>query len=90
MKKAEVIKWAEENGLDKEYVLQIVANAVHDTNMSWQSLSLKTDTKAEISCTCFGYRKCTTGEYVSNAYRQNFGWKNTYYQNAQLAITFAA
>jgi len=28
----------------------------------------------------FGYRKCTTGEYVPNKYLNNFGWKNTYYQ----------
>lgn len=32
--------------------------------------------------TPYGYRKHTTGEYVSNSYRRNFGWKNTYYQNA--------
>jgi len=30
----------------------------------------------------YGYRKYTTGEYVSNAYRNHFGWKNTYYQEA--------
>jgi hypothetical protein len=29
-----------------------------------------------------GYRKCSNGEYVSNAYLNNFGWKNTYYQHA--------
>ena len=29
-----------------------------------------------------GYRKYTTGEYVPNSYRWNFGWKNTYYQHA--------
>jgi hypothetical protein len=32
--------------------------------------------------TRYGYRKNTTGEYVANAYRNNFGWKNTYYQRA--------
>jgi hypothetical protein len=32
--------------------------------------------------THYGYRKCTTGEYVPNAYLANFGWKNTYYQGA--------
>lgn len=32
-----------------------------------------------------GYRKNTTGEYVSTSYRAHFGWKNTYYQ--ALAIT---
>jgi hypothetical protein len=30
----------------------------------------------------FGYRKFTTNEYVPNSYRNNFGWKNTYYQSA--------
>jgi hypothetical protein len=30
----------------------------------------------------YGYRKWTTGEYVPNKYRANFGWKNTYYQHA--------
>jgi len=38
-----------------------------------------------------GWRKYTTGEYVSNAYRNNFGWKNTYYQHAvfELEIPFS-
>lgn len=34
----------------------------------------------------YGYRKNTTGEYVSNAYRQKFGWKNTYYQPAKTTV----
>ncbi len=34
----------------------------------------------------FGYRKSTTGEYVPNAYRSNFGWKNTYYQHAETTV----
>ena len=34
----------------------------------------------------YGYRKCTTGEYVPNAYRANFGWKNTYYQKARTTV----
>jgi hypothetical protein len=34
----------------------------------------------------FGYRKKTTNEYVSNAYRNNFGWKNTYYQHAECLV----
>jgi len=33
-----------------------------------------------------GYRKNTTGEYVSSAYRRNFGWKNTFYQPAVFEI----
>lgn len=35
-----------------------------------------------VSHTNYGYRKNSTHEYVSNKYRANFGWKNTYYQHA--------
>ena len=34
----------------------------------------------------YGYRKYTTGEYVPNKYRANFGWKNTYYQHAHTVV----
>ena len=37
-------------------------------------------------CLSYGYRKFTTGEYVPNKYRANFGWKNTYYQCAICAV----
>ena len=37
----------------------------------------------------FDYRKHTTGEYVSIAYRANFGWKNTYYQHAETVVVLA-
>ena len=40
-----------------------------------------------INNTPYGYRKFTTGEYVPNKYRQNFGWKNTYYQCAKCHIS---
>lgn len=33
-----------------------------------------------------GYRKFTTGEYVPNSYRSNFGWRNTYYQHAETHV----
>jgi hypothetical protein len=33
-----------------------------------------------------GYRKYTSGEYVSAAYRKHFGWKNTYYQKAVTVV----
>ena len=36
--------------------------------------------------TQYGYRKNTTGEYVSNKYRANFGWKYTYYQPAATTV----
>lgn len=35
----------------------------------------------------YGYRKNTTGEYVPNKYLSNFGWKNTYYQEAITTVT---
>jgi len=37
----------------------------------------------------YGYRKNTTGEYVSHAYRSHFGWKNTYYQDAYTVVMLA-
>ena len=40
-----------------------------------------------LSHTSYGYRKYTTGEYVPNSYRNKFGWKNTYYQNALTTVT---
>lgn len=39
-----------------------------------------------IDRTPYGYRKYTTGEYVSNAYRNHFGWKNTYYQKSLTTV----
>ena len=39
--------------------------------------------------TPYGYRKNTTGEYVPNAYRNHFGWKNTYYQHAKCTVVLA-
>jgi hypothetical protein len=39
-----------------------------------------------IDSTAYGYRKKTTGEYVPNAYRYRFGWKNTYYQHAECTV----
>jgi hypothetical protein len=36
-----------------------------------------------------GYRKYTTGEYVPQAYLNNFGWKNTYYQHAHTTVMLA-
>lgn len=36
--------------------------------------------------TGYGYVKNTTGEYVFNAYRRNFGWKNTHYQAATCEV----
>ena len=42
---------------------------------------------SHVSC---GFRKNTTGEYVSNAYRANFRWKNTYYQHAETVVALPA
>ena len=40
--------------------------------------------------TRYGYRKKTTDQYVSNAYRNHFGWKNTYYQPAITIVELAS
>jgi hypothetical protein len=39
---------------------------------------------------CYGYRKLSTHEYVPKAYLANFGWKNTYYQNAETIVMLKA
>ena len=43
-----------------------------------------------VSHTRYGYRKYTTGEYVCNKYRSNFGWKNTFYQHAETVVMVKA
>ena len=40
--------------------------------------------------TRYGYRKKTTGQYVPNKYRSNYGWKNTYYQAAKCEVIMPA
>ena len=52
------------------HATEIVAGD-HDAMIRWQSA---------------GYRKNTTGEYVSARYRANFGWKNTYYQPLECIV----
>ena len=44
------------------------------------------DVDRVLSHTRCGYRKYTTGEYVSSGYRAKFGWKNTYYQRAETIV----
>lgn len=47
---------------------------------------IRGDDNKVVSHISFGYRKCTTGEYVPSSYRSNFGWKNTYYQHAETVV----
>jgi hypothetical protein len=49
-------------------------------------IKLSNDLQTRIERTDYGYRKCTTGEYVPFKYRCNFGWKNTYYQSAKIIM----
>ena len=70
--------------------IQKLANICARKNGYQKATEIRYDgrrTSAEfVMHTDFGYRKHTTGEYVSNAYRANFGWKNTYYQEAETVI----
>lgn len=61
---------------------QIARSARHNRATS---IVVGNDSKV-LSTTNFGYRKGTTGEYVSSAYRSKFGWKNTYYQHAKCEV----
>ena len=71
-----------------------VATAEKVANKIARSAGFKKATKIEYTgqnkmteCYSFGYRKYTTGEYVCNAYRAKFGWKNTYYQHAVCIVS---
>lgn len=37
-----------------------------------------------------GFYKNTTGERVCNAYRSNFGWKNTHYECMQCVVSVSS
>jgi len=44
------------------------------------------ETNRIVSLVAYGYRKKTTDQYVPNAYMNNFGWKNCYYQAAETVV----
>jgi hypothetical protein len=52
----------------------------------WATSIVYGDTTKVVSHVPYGYRKRTTGEYVANAYRDHFGWKNTYYQRSETVV----
>lgn len=74
------------------YELQLIANKIarkYGTNAATQIIinrSFKSGDGKVKEYTRYGWRKYTTGEYVPNAYRNNFGWKNTYYQCAECVV----
>ena len=74
------------------YELQLAANRIarkYGTNAATQIIinrSFKSGNGKVREYTRYGWRKYTTGEYVPNAYRNKFGWKNTYYQCAECIV----
>ena len=63
------------------------ANAIaRKAGYGWATKIVFGSTNEVLSHTRYGYRKYTTGEYVPNKYRDNFGWKNTYYQPAETTV----
>lgn len=67
--------------------LQQFANSVARRNGHGRATKVVIGDKTKIvDWTSYGYRKYTTGEYVPNKYLANFGWKNTYYQNAECTV----
>lgn len=83
-------KWFVDNGIDSFSATSIdwIKKNLKQKRMSWQSVSLELGNENKVKVMRFGYRKYTTGEYVSNKYRAHFGWKNTYYQPAEIIFTF--
>lgn len=67
-------KLARELGFRGATLVTIVESRDYPTDVIGESTIIR-------SCK-YGYRKYTTGEYVSKSYRKNFGWRNTYYQPA--------
>ncbi len=71
--------------------IQKIANTIARGNGKGRATSIRFNpaiTAPKIKHTSYGYRKYTTGEYVPNAYLKNFGWKNTYYQQAETEVSF--
>ena len=64
------------------------ANAFARKAGYWKATDIifSTDEDKIVSHTRPGYRKITTDQYVPNAYINNFGWKNTYYQGAETTV----
>jgi len=74
----------------KQWELQTMANQVARRHGYMRAdRILWGDRTTVVEHISFGYRKYTTGEYVSTAYRANFGWKNTYYQPAHTTVMLA-
>ena len=90
MKRTEAIAWAREHGIDPEAAVARIEAEIARRGTSWQAVTLHVSEADATDWTPSGYRKYTTGEYVSKAYRANYGWKNTHYEHAALRITFAA
>ena len=74
--------------------LQIIANSFARRNgygrATKVTLSSTTKEPAIGETIRYGWRKKTTGEYVPNSYRSNYGWKNTYYQAAHCEVILPA
>ena len=62
----------------------IIARANH---MGAATGIIKGELLEVVRTTDFGYRKNSDDSYVSNTYRDHFGWKNTYYQNAECVVS---
>ena len=88
MTKKELKEQCETLGWNYKRVLAKVRREIvhHRTNWAVTDVRVRHGEKPETEYTYYGYRKNTTGEYVSNSYRRNFGWKNTFYQAASLVI----
>jgi len=68
--------------------IQTTANAVAREFGQGMATDLVPGEKLEVvDYTTYGYRKYSDDSYVSNAYRDNFGWKNTYYQNSLTTVS---
>lgn len=75
--------------LAKAVLKEIQTTANREARKNGNSVATKIIEGAEtgvISAISYGYRKNTTDEYVPNSYMNKFGWKNCYYQHAEVIV----
>lgn len=85
----EIAKWGKDHEMDAIQILDLInriRRAVDQYNTAWSAVEIYEADNEDVNYTRCGYRKYTTDEYVPSSYRSNFGWKNTYYQRAILAV----
>ena len=84
-----ILQYVDESNKKGDEEMDIIKKAniiARQAGYGWATKIIEGNQDRVVSHVDYGYRKNTTGEYVPNAYRNNFGWKNTYYQAAETVV----